>query len=111
MAPRLMNPRFAISLVIQRGCFASPVLLGTAFDYIGSRPPEGRARDTAPARRSLRQISGAASLGYIPGRMATAQKPQETAQGSSSLASLGLTLSDWFERWFPDAFALALAAA
>ncbi|HEY6506681.1 MAG TPA: TIGR00366 family protein [Vicinamibacterales bacterium] len=27
-----------------------------------------------------------------------------------SLASLGLRLSDWFERWFPDAFALALAA-
>src|SRR5215212_4768565 len=29
---------------------------------------------------------------------------------SSSLASLGLRLSDWFERWFPDAFALALVA-
>ena len=43
--------------------------------------------------------------------MATAQKPQETAQESSPLASLGLALSDWFERWFPDAFALALAAA
>ena len=43
--------------------------------------------------------------------MAKAEKPQETAQESSSLASLGLTLSDWFERWFPDAFALALAAA
>ena len=28
----------------------------------------------------------------------------------SSLAALGLRLSDWFERWFPDAFALALAA-
>ena len=27
-----------------------------------------------------------------------------------SLAGLGLRLSDWFERWFPDAFALALAA-
>ncbi|HEX4997693.1 MAG TPA: TIGR00366 family protein [Terriglobia bacterium] len=27
-----------------------------------------------------------------------------------SLAALGLRLSDWFERWFPDAFALALAA-
>src|SRR5687767_7594853 len=26
------------------------------------------------------------------------------------LASLGLRLSDWFERWFPDAFALALLA-
>ena len=32
------------------------------------------------------------------------------AQESSSLATLGLRLSDWFERWFPDAFALALAA-
>jgi short-chain fatty acids transporter len=29
---------------------------------------------------------------------------------STSLASLGLRLSDWFERWFPDAFALALVA-
>ena len=28
----------------------------------------------------------------------------------STLASLGLRLSDWFERWFPDAFALALLA-
>jgi short-chain fatty acids transporter len=28
----------------------------------------------------------------------------------STFASLGLRLSDWFERWFPDAFALALAA-
>lgn len=28
----------------------------------------------------------------------------------SWLASLGLRLSDWFERWFPDAFALALVA-
>ena len=27
-----------------------------------------------------------------------------------ALARLGLRLSDWFERWFPDAFALALAA-
>ena len=27
-----------------------------------------------------------------------------------TLASLGLRLSDWFERWFPDAFALALTA-
>ena len=43
--------------------------------------------------------------------MAEALKPQETAQESRSLASLGLALSDWFERWFPDAFALALAAA
>jgi short-chain fatty acids transporter len=29
---------------------------------------------------------------------------------SSGLAALGLRLSEWFERWFPDAFALALAA-
>jgi short-chain fatty acids transporter len=29
---------------------------------------------------------------------------------SVSLARLGLRLSDWFERWFPDAFALALIA-
>ena len=28
----------------------------------------------------------------------------------STLAALGLRLSDWFERWFPDAFALALTA-
>ena len=28
----------------------------------------------------------------------------------STLAAAGLGLSDWFERWFPDAFALALAA-
>src|SRR4029078_12703313 len=28
----------------------------------------------------------------------------------SALAALGLRLSDWFERWFPDAFALALTA-
>src|SRR6266850_5937260 len=28
----------------------------------------------------------------------------------SWLATLGLRLSDWFERWFPDAFALALVA-
>src|SRR4026207_23462 len=27
-----------------------------------------------------------------------------------TLASLGLRLSGWFERWFPDAFALALTA-
>ncbi|HEX7079429.1 MAG TPA: TIGR00366 family protein [Gammaproteobacteria bacterium] len=30
--------------------------------------------------------------------------------GTSVLASVGLRLSDWFEKWFPDAFALALAA-
>jgi len=38
-------------------------------------------------------------------RRHTQQKPV-----SSTLASVGLRLSDWFERWFPDAFALALAA-
>jgi short-chain fatty acids transporter len=31
-------------------------------------------------------------------------------RASSTLAGVGLRLSDWFERWFPDAFALALAA-
>jgi short-chain fatty acids transporter len=29
---------------------------------------------------------------------------------SSGLAGIGLRLSDWFERWFPDAFALSLVA-
>ena len=29
---------------------------------------------------------------------------------ASTLASIGLRLSHWFERWFPDAFALALLA-
>src|SRR5262247_2952425 len=29
---------------------------------------------------------------------------------SSRLARIGLRLSEWFERWFPDAFALALLA-
>ena len=29
---------------------------------------------------------------------------------SAGLASFGLRLSNWFERWFPDAFALALTA-
>ncbi len=33
----------------------------------------------------------------------------QTAE-SSRLARIGLSLSDWFEKWFPDAFALALAA-
>jgi len=31
-------------------------------------------------------------------------------QTQNKLAALGLRLSGWFERWFPDAFALALAA-
>jgi short-chain fatty acids transporter len=38
--------------------------------------------------------------------MSDPQRPPRTP----SLASMGLALSDWFERWFPDAFALALAA-
>jgi short-chain fatty acids transporter len=29
---------------------------------------------------------------------------------STALARIGLSLSDWFEKWFPDAFALALVA-
>jgi short-chain fatty acids transporter len=33
------------------------------------------------------------------------QSPESTA-----LARIGLRLSDWFEKWFPDAFVLALAA-
>ena len=33
-----------------------------------------------------------------------------TTKDDSLLASVGLRLSDWFEKWFPDAFALALAA-
>jgi short-chain fatty acids transporter len=36
------------------------------------------------------------------------QSPEKPV--SSTLASIGLLVSDWFERWFPDAFALALAA-
>jgi short-chain fatty acids transporter len=37
--------------------------------------------------------------------------PQVTdTPAGSRLAALGLRLSDWFERWFPDAFALALTA-
>jgi len=35
--------------------------------------------------------------------------PQDTLAGSW-LSATGLRLSDWFERWFPDAFALALVA-
>jgi short-chain fatty acids transporter len=38
------------------------------------------------------------------------QQPSHTPPASSRLARLGLELSDWFERWFPDAFALALLA-
>jgi short-chain fatty acids transporter len=35
--------------------------------------------------------------------------PRSSA-GTSMLARIGLSLSDWFEKWFPDAFALALSA-
>src|SRR5262249_8813299 len=34
----------------------------------------------------------------------------EEKSTASWLAASGLRLSDWFERWFPDAFALALVA-
>ncbi len=37
--------------------------------------------------------------------------PRPTAPASRSLASIGLQLSDWLERWFPDAFVLAVLAA
>jgi short-chain fatty acids transporter len=43
----------------------------------------------------------------------TTSTPSKSTSGTGSdrsLASLGLRLSDWFERWFPDAFALALVA-
>ncbi|HUO66680.1 MAG TPA: TIGR00366 family protein [Gammaproteobacteria bacterium] len=33
-----------------------------------------------------------------------------SAAGTPMLARIGLSLSDWFEKWFPDAFALALSA-
>jgi short-chain fatty acids transporter len=35
---------------------------------------------------------------------------QHNLADDSMLARIGLRLSDWFEKWFPDAFALALAA-
>jgi short-chain fatty acids transporter len=34
----------------------------------------------------------------------------DATAADSRLAHIGLRLSDWFERWFPDAFALALTA-
>jgi short-chain fatty acids transporter len=37
-------------------------------------------------------------------------KAEETSAVGSWLARSGLRLSEWFERWFPDAFALALVA-
>jgi short-chain fatty acids transporter len=36
--------------------------------------------------------------------------PKAKTDETSALAAIGLRLSDWFERWFPDAFALALIA-
>ncbi|HEU4618780.1 MAG TPA: TIGR00366 family protein [Gammaproteobacteria bacterium] len=50
--------------------------------------------------------------------MAIADRPEESAAAgialepprTSALAAVGLRLSDWFEKWFPGAFALALAA-
>jgi len=35
---------------------------------------------------------------------------QHNPAADSMLARIGLKLSDWFEKWFPDAFVLALAA-
>jgi len=35
---------------------------------------------------------------------------QRESRDNSVLAAIGLRLSDWFEKWFPDAFVLALAA-
>src|SRR5262245_23764919 len=39
----------------------------------------------------------------------TMQQVEEERPGGT-LAALGLRLSEWFERWFPDAFTLALIA-
>ena len=36
--------------------------------------------------------------------------PLAAARVGADLASIGIRLSDWFERWFPDAFVLALTA-
>src|SRR6185436_11227672 len=42
--------------------------------------------------------------------MTTTAHSAPSSEASSGLAAIGLRLSEWFERWFPDAFALALAA-
>jgi len=42
---------------------------------------------------------------------ASPTQPRRTAPATASLASVGLRLSDWLERWFPDAFVLAILAA
>ena len=48
----------------------------------------------------------------IPRGVAYSRPPMASHEknNNSGLARLGLKLSDWFEKWFPDAFALALAA-
>ena len=56
------------------------------------------------ARRALR--GRALGFCYIRRPMTD---PRSLA-GTSMLARIGLSLSDWFEKWFPDAFALALSA-
>src|SRR6266542_6965688 len=38
------------------------------------------------------------------------QRVHDTRDSQTFLAALGLRLSDFFERWFPDAFSLALVA-
>jgi len=37
-------------------------------------------------------------------------QPPPDNPAAASLADIGLRLSNWFERWFPDSFALAMAA-
>ncbi len=72
-------------------------------------------------RSSLWIISGAPACRRFPRRSLAgiyragwrkAGNPGHPRRKAPSLAaSSALTLSDWFERWFPDAFALVLAAA
>ena len=57
-----------------------------------SRAPGGNA-----SRQTRKYIRG--PLGRNPGTLRV-----------RLAAAVGLRLSDWFERWFPDAFALALVA-
>ena len=40
----------------------------------------------------------------------TREETSPPAVAQSGLAAIGLTLSEWFENWFPDAFALAIVA-
>ena len=49
-------------------------------------------------------------MAFVSGPPAPAPHEIVSKGSSASLSGLGLRLSDWFERWFPDAFALALAA-